>query len=97
MTSHLGDYVRELRHERRLTTRQLGTAAACSASFIARLEVGKRYPNLDTLWRIIEALEGDFGKALFLLCLDAGVPEDVAHRATTQEQNGAAHPGQCAR
>jgi transcriptional regulator with XRE-family HTH domain len=84
-SNHLGQYLRDLRQTKGLTTRQLGSITECNQSFITRLESGKRFTTLDRLWRIIDKLEGDFGHALYLLCLDAGVPAEVARKATGQD------------
>lgn len=81
-TSQLGEYLRTLRQARGLTSRQLGQLAGCSHSFITRLETGERLTNLGQLWQIVAKLEGDFGQVLFLLCLDSGVPEEIAHDST---------------
>ena len=85
MANLLGRYLRDLRHGKGLSTRQLGSRAECNFSSISRLETGQRNPRLGLLWRIIEALDGDFGQALFLLCLDSGVPEEVARDATRRD------------
>ncbi len=85
MTNLLGEYLRGLRHAKAVTTRQLGGMAKCDCSGISRMEIGQRTPRLNLLWRIIEALDGDFGQALFLLCLDSGVPEEVARDATRRD------------
>jgi transcriptional regulator with XRE-family HTH domain len=82
MADRLGEYLQNLRHAKGLTTRKLGSLAHCNHSFISRLESGERLPSLDRLWQLIEVLEGDFGQALFLLCLDSGVPEGTAQKAT---------------
>ena len=82
MGRRLGEYLRDLRHAKGLTTRQLGSMADCNCSFVTRLETGERSPGLNLLWRIVKALGGDFGQGLYLLCLDSEVPEDVARDAT---------------
>lgn len=82
MADRLGEYLQNLRHAKGLTTRKLGSLAHCNHSFISRLESSERLPSLDRLWRLIEVLEGDFGKAPFLLCLDSGVPKGTAQKAT---------------
>lgn len=82
MANRLGEYLQNLRHTKGLTTRKLGNLANYNHSFISRLESGERFPSLDRLWRLIEVLEGDFGQALFLLCLDSGVPERIVRKAT---------------
>lgn len=76
MAQQLGDYLRTLREIRGYTTRQLATRAGCSKSLIASVENGERFPSLARLWEITLALEGEFGQALFLLCIDAGIPAD---------------------
>ncbi len=86
MAKHLGQYLRDLRGAKGLTTRQVGGLVDCNYSFIARLELGERSPSLGLLWQVVKALDGDFGQALFLLCLDAGVPGDVAQDAIARHR-----------
>lgn len=82
LANALGNYLRNLRKSKGLTTRQLADMAGCDHSFVARLETGDRSPKLDLLWQLIELLDGHYGYALYLLCLDSGVPEEVAREAT---------------
>lgn len=84
MASRLGEYVRTLRHTGELTTRELAHAAECSQSFIVLIEKGERFPNLKRLWEMVDALDGEYAYALYLLCVDSGVPEEVAREATGQ-------------
>ena len=84
--AHLGEYVRDLRRRKSLSTRQLGARAGCSASFITRLEKGDRYPSLDLLYQIVQALEGDFDYALSLLVFNSGIPEDRTVRDVFEER-----------
>lgn len=84
MSSYLGEYLRSLRNEKGLTTREVGEIAECSHTFVIRIERGERFPSIQRLWRMTSGLGGDFGRALFFLCLDSGVPEDVAREATGQ-------------
>lgn len=84
MAARLGKYLRDLRKEQGLTTAQVGEIAECDRSFISHIERGSKFPSLLRLWKITEGVEGDFAKALFFLCLDSGVPEDVARQATGQ-------------
>ena len=75
--SLVGEYLKELRSRRGMTTRQLGEAVGCSGSHITFLEKGRRRVSLRLLPRIVEALQGDFLYALGLYCLDQGVPEEM--------------------
>jgi transcriptional regulator with XRE-family HTH domain len=84
MAKRLGQYLRDLRSAKGLTTRQVSSLVDCNYSFIARLELGERSPSLGLLWQVVKVLDGDFGQALFLLCLDSDVPEDVAYGATSR-------------
>lgn len=83
---HLGEYLQDLRRRTKLTTRQLGALAGCSASFVTRLEKGDRHPSLDILYQIVQALDGDFDYALSLLLFDSGIPEDRAARNVFEER-----------
>lgn len=80
--NRLGEYLRNLRQAKGWSSRQLGRQVGCSHSFITRLETGERLTHLGQLWQIVEILEGDFGQVLFFLCVDSGVPEEVAHHST---------------
>lgn len=82
MTNHLGQYLRDLRQTKGLSLRQLSHITGCNHAFIGRLETGERFSSLDKLWQLVKALDGHFGHALYLLCLDAKVPEEVAREAT---------------
>lgn len=73
METRLGQYLRELRQRKALTTRQLAALAGCSAPLISRFEKGERHPGLERLSQIVEILDGDFQQALSLLCLDSDV------------------------
>jgi transcriptional regulator with XRE-family HTH domain len=84
MSNYLGEYLQTLRATKKLSTRQLGVLATCDYSFISRIEAGQRFPSLDRLWQFIDLLEGDFGRALYLLCLDQNIPESVASQSTRQ-------------
>jgi transcriptional regulator with XRE-family HTH domain len=86
MSKHLGEYLRDLRHTKGLTTRQLAGSAGCSHAFVTLLESGQRFPSLDRLWRIVGALDGDLGTAFFLLCLDAGIPGEAARGVVLQDR-----------
>ena len=80
MPNNLAQYLRLLREQQGLSTRQAATVLECSHSLIARFETGDRTPGIDRLWRLIELLAGDFGQALYLLCRDAGIPDDTARQ-----------------
>ena len=80
MSDNLGQYLRHLREQQGLSTRQAAEILECSHSLIARFETGDRTPGLDRLWRLVELFAGDFGQALYLLCRDAGIPDDTARQ-----------------
>ena len=84
MSNNLGEYLQTLRLGKGMKTRQLGLAVDCDHSFISRIESGQRFPSLDRLWQLIEALDGDFGRALYLLCVDQNIPEAIAQQSTRQ-------------
>jgi len=85
MKKRLGEYLRGLRQRKNLSTRQLAAQAGCSASFITRLESGERGTSLHRLWELVNALDGDFLYALAALCVDEGVPEEVAASVAGKE------------
>ena len=77
VTNYLGSYLRSLRHERGLSTYKLGARTGKNPTFFSLVERGKRGINLFDLWRVITELDGDYGHAVRLAVLDAGVPEEV--------------------
>ncbi len=82
MSDNLGQYLRHLREQQGLSTRQAADILGCSHSLIARFETGDRTPQPARLWQVVDLLAGDFGQALYLLCRDAGVPDEAVRRAT---------------
>ena len=52
-----GRIIRELREQRRLTQEVLSGLAAVSRSHLAEIETGHTNANVETLWRISEALD----------------------------------------
>lgn len=52
-----GRIIRELREERGLTQEVLSGLAAVSRSHLAEIETGHTNANVETLWRISEALD----------------------------------------
>lgn len=77
MADQVRKYLRHLREARGLSTRQLAAKLGCSQPVIIRFETGERFPTLARLWEIVQILEGDFGEALTLYCLDSGIPKEV--------------------
>ncbi|RLF37748.1 MAG: hypothetical protein DRN21_06040 [Thermoplasmata archaeon] len=73
----VGEYLKSLRREHGLTTRHVGLKAGCTDATVSRIEQGKRKPSLQLLWRLVEALDGDYTYALSLLARDGGVPEAI--------------------
>lgn len=51
-----GRIIRELREQRGLTQEVLSGLAAVSRSHLAEIETGRTNANVETLWRIAEAL-----------------------------------------
>ena len=51
-----GRIIRELRRKRGLTQEMLSGLAAISRSHLAEIETGRTKANVETLWRISEAL-----------------------------------------
>lgn len=52
-----GQVIRELRKKRGISQEVLSGFACISRSHLAMIENGTKNPNVDTLWRIAEALE----------------------------------------
>ncbi|MBQ7304749.1 MAG: helix-turn-helix transcriptional regulator [Clostridia bacterium] len=52
-----GRVIRELRQKRGVSQEVLSGFASISRSHLAMIENGTKNPNVDTLWRIAEALE----------------------------------------
>lgn len=78
MSNQLGEYLKELRRAKGLTTRQVAAISGFNQSTITLLENGQRSASLGRLWWLVKAVDGDFRQALYFLCLDAGVPNEVA-------------------
>jgi transcriptional regulator with XRE-family HTH domain len=87
MSNSPGEYLRELRDNKGLTTRQLSQAAACSHALVTLVKKGDRHPSLDRLWPWVQVLEGNFVRAVYLLCLDTGVPEEIAAELMVKHSN----------
>ncbi len=80
MSLQLGNYLRELREEKKYSTRQLAEMADCSQSMVSAIENGDRLPHLLRLWSIIKPLGGDIRQGLYYLCLDLGIPDNEARQ-----------------
>jgi transcriptional regulator with XRE-family HTH domain len=76
MGKRLGTYVQELRQQKGASIRRLGDQLGLSPSHLSLIERGQREVSISTLYPIVQALDGDFARALCLLALDAGVPEE---------------------
>jgi transcriptional regulator with XRE-family HTH domain len=84
MPTHLGAYLRELRQTRKWSTRWTAAELGCSHSYITLVELGERVPDLKRLWHMVDKLAGDYGSALFFLCVDSGVPEEAVRGIALQ-------------
>ena len=51
-----GIKLKQRRERRHLTLAQLGQASSLSASYLAEIEAGKKYPKAEKIWQIAEAL-----------------------------------------
>lgn len=80
MKTQLGDYLRGLRETKRYTIRQLGDLAGCTHGLITAIENGRRSPSLRRLWDITQALDGDFSRSLYYLCVDADIPPEAVEK-----------------
>lgn len=59
-----GPVLRQLRQERKLTQEQLSELVGVASPYISMLESGHKYPNLDMLFRLSDALEVRAGSIL---------------------------------
>ena len=73
----LGQYLKELRQERGLSADQTARQAGCTGVTVSRIEQGVRRPSINLLWRLVDALDGNFLHAYSLLARDEGVPEAI--------------------
>ncbi|MBM4783171.1 MAG: helix-turn-helix domain-containing protein [Archangiaceae bacterium] len=78
-SKRFGLRLRALRLERELSQEQLAEAAGMSRDAVARLELGGRWPRLDTALRLAEALMVSLAE----LTVGAG-PEPVQHERLTR-------------
>jgi transcriptional regulator with XRE-family HTH domain len=56
----IGERVKELRDAKKLSQQDLANAADMERSFITHIETGKRNISVDTLQKVLEALEISF-------------------------------------
>lgn len=54
---HFPLVLRRFRHDTGLTQEQLSERIGISTSYLGMMEVGQRWPNVDMLFRIADALE----------------------------------------
>jgi transcriptional regulator with XRE-family HTH domain len=85
----LGTRLRHLRRVRGLRMRDLAQAVGCSESFISKLESGRTRPSLNTLHRIVHALDANMAQ---LFPAD-DVPDAVVLRAGERPLIGVAGDG----
>ena len=57
LMSRVGERMRFLRNENKLTLRQLATRAGVSPSLLSKIEVGSSSPSLFTIYRVTKSLE----------------------------------------
>lgn len=62
-----GRVIRELRQKRGVSQEVLSGFASISRSHLAMIESGTKNPNVDTLWRIAEALEMPLSELISLV------------------------------
>lgn len=62
-----GRVIRELRQKRGVSQEVLSGFASISRSHLAMIENGTKNPNVDTLWRIAEALEMPLSELISLV------------------------------
>ncbi len=75
--NQLGTYLRMLRQARGLSTYKLAGKINRAPAYLTLIEHGARGIKLFDLWRIVSELDGDFQKALRLLCKDQGIPPEA--------------------
>jgi transcriptional regulator with XRE-family HTH domain len=56
----IGERIKELRDAKKLSQQDLANAADMERSFITHIEAGKRNISVDTLQKVLEALEISF-------------------------------------
>lgn len=86
MVNDIGDRLKRLRENKRLSLRALGKAAHVSHSFIADIEAGRSKPSLDTLTALarvlgvsISDITGDI-PSVAEPCARYGYETEAAHR-----------------
>jgi transcriptional regulator with XRE-family HTH domain len=57
---HIGERIKELRDAKELSQQELANAADMERSFITHIESGKTNISVDTLQKVLEALEISF-------------------------------------
>jgi transcriptional regulator with XRE-family HTH domain len=77
MGKRVGKYLQDLREAQGSTIRQLGSQIGISPSHLSSVETGRREVSITALFPIVKALNGDFGSALTLLAMDAGIPAEA--------------------
>jgi transcriptional regulator with XRE-family HTH domain len=81
----IGEHVRRLRSERRLSVRAFATATGFSASFISQLENGQVAPSLGSLHKIAETLGVTLGE--FFAAAETGDELLIVRPAERQRLN----------
>jgi transcriptional regulator with XRE-family HTH domain len=76
MATRVGNYIHILRQEQNISMRELARQTGLSPGYLSMIERGHREMPVQTLYSMVEALNGDFVFALRQMAMDAGVPEE---------------------
>lgn len=60
----LGDYLKELREERKMTTYEVAKISGVNQSYISQMERGQKHPSPDILRKLAPALMTTYGELL---------------------------------
>jgi transcriptional regulator with XRE-family HTH domain len=86
----LGLRIKELRKRAGLSQDQLAEKVGIEAKYLSRIEVGKRYPSLETLENIADSLEVEMKELFDYFHHDSAETspqeiENLTHKATKEE------------
>lgn len=75
----VGKVIKRLRQERRLSQDVLSGLAGIGRSHLAMIETGKKNANVETLWKIADAMN------MRLSCLFKIIEDEILHSLAMQE------------
>ncbi|MCX5999503.1 MAG: helix-turn-helix transcriptional regulator, partial [Chloroflexi bacterium] len=77
----LGDFLRDLRHKKRLSLRDVGEKVYVSASYLSQIETGERQPSAEILRKLAPA----YGVPVRDILEIAGILDEPEHKLTDAE------------